>query len=54
VLDEWLTRIRRELAAHDAAHPEKPAAPFAVNQIVHKSNDRIGISLLVGCAYRVQ
>ena len=41
VLDEWLTRIKAELAAHDAAHPERPSAPFAVNLIVHKSNDRL-------------
>lgn len=41
VLEEWLIRIREELAAHDAAHPDRPAAPFAVNQIVHKSNDRL-------------
>ena len=41
VLDEWLTRIKAELAAHDEAHPETPSAPFAVNLIVHKSNDRL-------------
>jgi nitronate monooxygenase len=41
VLEEWLDRITRELAAWDAAHPDQPAAPFAVNQIVHKSNDRL-------------
>src|SRR4026207_322992 len=41
LLDEWLTRIRRELAEHGAAHPERPSAPFAVNQIVHKSNQRL-------------
>ena len=40
-LDEWLTQIKEELAAHDRAHPEQPSAPFAVNQIVHKSNDRL-------------
>lgn len=40
-LDEWLHRIKEELAAHDRAHPESPSAPFAVNQIVHKSNDRL-------------
>ena len=40
-LDSWLSRIRDELAAHDLAHPEAPSAPFAVNQIVHKSNDRL-------------
>ena len=40
-LDEWLHRIKEELAAHDRKHPEAPSAPFAVNQIVHKSNDRL-------------
>ncbi|MAW51264.1 MAG: nitronate monooxygenase [Geminicoccus sp.] len=41
VLDEWLTRITEELAAHNEANPDKPAAPFAVNQICHPSNDRL-------------
>jgi nitronate monooxygenase len=41
MLDTWLTRIREELDAHDQANPDKPSAPFAVNQIVHKSNDRL-------------
>src|SRR6195952_5090252 len=41
LLDEWLVRIREELAAHDKAHPERLSAPFAVNQIVHKSNNRL-------------
>jgi nitronate monooxygenase len=41
LLDEWLARIKEELAAHDKAHPERPSAPFAVNQIVHKSNNRL-------------
>ena len=41
LLDEWLTRIRQELAEYDAAHPERPSAPFAVNQIVHRSNNRL-------------
>jgi nitronate monooxygenase len=41
LLDEWLHRIKEELAAHDRKHPEAPSAPFAVNQIVHKSNDRL-------------
>jgi nitronate monooxygenase len=40
-LHEWLDRITTELAEHDAKHPDRPAAPFAVNQIVHKSNDRL-------------
>src|ERR1700757_415680 len=41
LLDEWLHRIKEELAAYDKAHPERPSAPFAVNQIVHKSNNRL-------------
>jgi nitronate monooxygenase len=45
LLDEWLHRIKEELAAHDKAHPERPSAPFAVNQIVHKSNNRLGQDL---------
>jgi len=40
-LDEWLAEITERLAAHDAAHPERPSAPFAINLIVHKSNDRL-------------
>jgi nitronate monooxygenase len=47
LLDEWLHRIREELAAHDKAHPERPSAPFAVNQIVHKSNNRLEQDLAV-------
>ncbi|MBS0283097.1 MAG: nitronate monooxygenase, partial [Proteobacteria bacterium] len=45
LLDEWLHRITEELAAHNRAHPDRPAAPFAVNQIVHKSNDRLEADL---------
>lgn len=41
VLDEWLTRIAEELDAHNQANPDNPAAPYAVNQIVHNSNDRL-------------
>jgi nitronate monooxygenase len=41
LLDEWLHRIKEELAAHDKAHPDRLSAPFAVNQIVHKSNNRL-------------
>jgi nitronate monooxygenase len=40
-LDEWLNEITETLAAHDRAHPDRPAAPFAVNQIVHRSNARL-------------
>jgi nitronate monooxygenase len=45
LLDEWLHRITEELAAHNRDHPDSPAAPFAVNQIVHKSNDRLEADL---------
>ena len=41
LLDEWLHRITEELAAWDRDHPDTPAAPFAVNQIVHRSNARL-------------
>lgn len=41
LLDEWLHQITEELAKHNREKPEHPAAPFAVNQIVHKSNDRV-------------
>ena len=40
-LDTWLTRIREELGAYAEDNPDKKVAPFAVNQIVHKSNDRL-------------
>lgn len=40
-LDEWLHQITEELAAHNRAHPDRPAAPFAVNQIVHRTNNRL-------------
>lgn len=41
LLDDWLNRIKDELAAHDEANPDALAAPFAVNQIVHKTNERL-------------
>ncbi|WP_157017792.1 NAD(P)H-dependent flavin oxidoreductase [Mesorhizobium xinjiangense] len=52
-LDEWLAEITEELARHDAANPERPAAPFAVNQIVHKSNDRLQHDLEMCVKYKV-
>lgn len=52
-LDEWLTRIEQGLAEYDATHPERPSAPFAVNQIVHKSNDRLNHDLNVCMKHRV-
>jgi len=45
LLDEWLNQITEELAAHNRDNPDSPAAPFAVNQIVHKSNDRLEADL---------
>lgn len=53
VLDEWLERITSELAAYDKANPEKPSAPFAVNQIVHKSNDRLDEDIALCKKYKV-
>ncbi|MBI3202866.1 MAG: nitronate monooxygenase [Myxococcales bacterium] len=53
LLDEWLGRLTRELAEWDAAHPEAPSAPFAVNQIVHKSNDRLSHDLDLCVKHRV-
>ena len=52
-LDEWLAMITEELAAHDAANPDKPAAPFAVNQIVHTSNKRLEHDLMMCVKYKV-
>ncbi len=53
LLDEWLHRITEELAAHNRAHPDRPAAPFAVNQIVHKSNDRLDADLATCAKWQV-
>ena len=52
-LDDWLAEITAALAAWDRAHPERPAAPFAINQIVHKSNDRLEHDLAVCAKYKV-
>ncbi|MBX9458278.1 MAG: nitronate monooxygenase family protein [Rhizobium sp.] len=52
-LDEWLAEITEALAAHDAAHPEAPSAPFAVNQIVHASNKRLEHDLTMCVKYKV-
>ncbi|MBA4784362.1 MAG: nitronate monooxygenase [Rhizobiales bacterium] len=52
-LDEWLAMITEELAAHDAANPDRPAAPFAVNQIVHPSNKRLEHDLMMCVKYKV-
>jgi nitronate monooxygenase len=48
-LDEWLHQITEELAAHNRDNPDRPAAPYAVNQIVHKSNNRLEEDMAV-CA----
>jgi len=52
-LARWLQQITDALAAHDRAHPERPAAPFAVNQIVHRTNDRLQQDLEVCARFRV-
>lgn len=52
-LDEWLDEITSELDSYNAANPGKPAAPFAVNQIVHRSNDRLADDLATCEKYKV-
>ncbi|MCG2593812.1 nitronate monooxygenase family protein [Ramlibacter sp. XY19] len=52
-LDEWLHEINEALAAHDKAHPERKAAPYAINQIVHKSNDRLEHDMEVVVRHKV-
>ena len=52
-LDEWLAEITEALAAHNKAHPDRPAAPFAINQIVHKSNDRLEHDMGMCVKYKV-
>ncbi len=52
-LDEWLAEITETLAAYDRANPGKPAAPFAINQIVHKSNDRLDHDMQMCAKYKV-
>jgi len=52
-LDEWLAEITEALEAHNRAHPDQPAAPFAINQIVHKSNDRLEHDLEMCVKYKV-
>lgn len=52
-LEEWLIEITEELAAYNKANPDQPAAPFAVNQIVHKSNDRLAHDMEVIVKYKV-
>jgi len=52
-LDEWLAEITEALAAWDRAHPDRPSAPFAINQIVHRTNDRLEQDMEVCARYRV-
>ncbi len=53
VFDEWLHRITEELAQHNRDNPDRPAAPFAVNQIVHKSNNRLDEDMEVCAKWQV-
>jgi nitronate monooxygenase len=52
-LDDWLAEITEALAAHDRAHPQAKAAPFAINQIVHRTNDRLEHDMAVCAKYKV-
>jgi len=52
-LEEWLIEITETLAAYNQAHPDQPAAPFAINQIVHKSNDRLEHDMAMCVKYKV-
>jgi nitronate monooxygenase len=52
-LDEWLAEITEELRNHDEKNPDRPAAPFAVNQIVHRSNKRLEHDLMMCVKYKV-
>ena len=52
-LDEWIHEIGEALAAHDRDHPDAPSAPFAVNQIVHRSNDRFEADMTTCAKWKV-
>ena len=52
-LEEWLIEITETLAAFNKANPDRPAAPFAINQIVHKSNDRLEHDMAMCVKYKV-
>ena len=52
-LEDWLAEITETLADYDRAHPEAPSAPFAINQIVHKSNDRLEHDLEMCAKFKV-
>jgi nitronate monooxygenase len=51
--EEWVIEIKERLAAHDARHPDRPAAPFAINLIVHRTNDRLEHDLAVVVKHKV-
>jgi nitronate monooxygenase len=53
LLDEWMHEITEALAEWDREHPERPAAPYAVNQIVHRSNDRFELDMQVCAKWKV-
>ena len=53
LLDDWLAEITEALDAHNREHPDQPAAPFAINQIVHKSNDRLDADMALCAKYKV-
>jgi nitronate monooxygenase len=53
LLEEWLAEITEELASYNARNPARPAAPFAINQIVHKSNDRLEQDMELCAKYKV-
>lgn len=53
LLDDWLSEIVEGIAAHNRIHPKSPAAPFAINQIVHRSNDRLERDMMLLAKYRV-
>ncbi len=53
LLEAWLIEITDALAAYNQAHPDHPAAPFAINQIVHKSNDRLEHDMALCVKYKV-
>jgi nitronate monooxygenase len=52
-LEEWLIEITQALSAFNQANPDRPAAPFAINQIVHKSNDRLEHDMAMCVKYKV-
>lgn len=53
LLDDWLAEITETLADYNAKHPDKPAAPFAINQIVHRSNVRLEQDMELVMKYKV-